>query len=254
MQEHESGNVPQITPPDSESAAAFEVVLAAIAEGSPCGVVEISAGRGSAAALLRQRGIIVDAFDIDPRDRALKHAPSDVAGLYPERTLVLCRLDAAGAMARDALDGYRGDALVLIGAVSEHTGTAGDDDNHGLVDHLRFAWEQAAGVPVVSWPAPGHSVDTTVTMWRRRDPHQPIPIVDGPDKDAFFASLQGESADPVTFTPRWGKGLTVHVLQIEREDGSGECWNFQARVAGTNQYIGGFYSTRRRTGSYRRRA
>jgi hypothetical protein len=82
------------------------------------GVVEVAAGSGYWAWLMRQAGIDVAAFDLDPPSftwsevaRRDERAVSD----HPEKTLLLCWPPWATGVAAQALAAYKGEHVVYIG-------------------------------------------------------------------------------------------------------------------------------------------
>lgn len=130
-----------------------EKALAAIVALSP--IVEVGAGGGYWAQLLRERGADVLAFDLQP-DPAHNHhvdrrwgtvheAPATVAGEHPDRTLLLIWPPLHEPMAHDALQSYRGDRLVYIGDGFE--GVTADDDFFELLDE----WELIQTVDLPNW-------------------------------------------------------------------------------------------------------
>jgi hypothetical protein len=73
-----------------------EEALAAIAAVSPRGVVEIGAGSGYWAALLRDRGVRVEAYDIAPEPPPAAGAPARGGGRRGGRTTSTCVIQGAG--------------------------------------------------------------------------------------------------------------------------------------------------------------
>ena len=77
-------------------------------------------------------------------------------------------------------------------------------------------------------------------------------IFDGPSKwDLSISLFDGASSErrPVKFKIA-GHQYQVLIDGVEREDGSGENWNFHGRVSqpGMEFQVNGFYSTKRRQG------
>lgn len=247
-----------------------EEALAAIAEVSRAGVVEVGAGGGYWAQLLRERGVRVEAFDLEPIPGSdlppatpdtnefiartwggVRKAPASIAGDYPGCTLMLCWPKYEDSMAREALESYRGDTLVFIGELTNSwngTPNVADDEFFEL---LRSEWEMVREVAIPQWGVPYDGMEDTLSIWRRRQPRRQVSIVNGPEKDELIHSLTDPDPSAVTFTPEWGDPIEVFILSLDREDGSAENWNFQARLAGKNQYVHGFYSTRTRRGYYK---
>jgi hypothetical protein len=129
-------------------------VLAIVARGP---VVEIGAGSGYWASLIRQAGGDVLAFDIAVGERehigthhpVLRGGPED-AGAHPERTLFLCWPPYDEPMANDALAAYEaagGQSVVYIGEGS--TGCTGDDAFHARLRSL--AWEYETSCQLPNW-------------------------------------------------------------------------------------------------------
>jgi len=129
-----------------------DAALDALAGLSP--IIEVGAGTGYWAALLRDRGVDVLAFDIAPRDPANHHhgdsplwtnverADAEVAGLHPDRTLFLCWPPYDEPMGATALRAYiaaGGHTLVYIG--EGEGGCTANDDFHQLLDSLELVRE-----------------------------------------------------------------------------------------------------------------
>ena len=122
-----------------------ETALAHIATHSPNGVVEIGAGGGYWAMLLRQRGVDVVAYDpaspgADPdRDPWFIGAhwsevlPGDHTKVveHPDRTLLLCWPPYDAPWTHEAVERFRGDTVVYIGEGSN--GCTGTDQMHSLL-------------------------------------------------------------------------------------------------------------------------
>lgn len=108
-------------------------------------VVEIGAGTGYWAYLLRELGVDVLAFDIAPAGTGyyngwhddvaawteIAHGGHEKAAYYPDRTLVLCWPPYATSMAYSALKCYRGNRLIYIG--EDGGGCTGDAAFHDLL-------------------------------------------------------------------------------------------------------------------------
>jgi hypothetical protein len=155
-----------------------DAALAAIASASPRGVVEVGAGTGYWAALLRHRGVDVAAFDAAPLDSELHnghHAllghdeppppftrvqlgdAATAAAAHPGRTLLLCwpppeerhasAPSSQPSMAVDALAAYAGERVVYIG---DERGTTAGPAFHAA---LARSWALEARVDVPRWPS-----------------------------------------------------------------------------------------------------
>ena len=128
--------------------------LEAIAKHSPRGVVEIGAGTGYWAGLLRERGVDVVAYDTEPHENVQAKAEwSEVKvgnHLYvmkhPDRTLLLCWPPYATPMAAMALRRFKGDTVVYIGESAG--GCNGDEDFHEMLE----SWEEVELVALPQWP------------------------------------------------------------------------------------------------------
>lgn len=126
--------------------------VAAIADCSPAGVIEIGAGTGYWAELLRDHGVDVIAYDIDPPPSPTNKwfagtAPwhpvavgaEDVVSQFPERTLLLVWPTRNETWPADAIELFHqagGTRLVYIG--EGPGGRSGDDRFHallGTIDH-----------------------------------------------------------------------------------------------------------------------
>jgi len=131
--------------------AAFD----AIASWSPNGVVEIGAGGGYWAMLLRGHGIDVVAFDPDPVggptgwhsgrqwSEVLEgdhHRVKD----YPDRTLLLVWPTYTGDWSHEVLEEYRGDTVVYVG--EGYGGCCGDDRMHELLGDGDYRGEPCAAL------------------------------------------------------------------------------------------------------------
>ena len=114
--------------------------LEAIARHSPNGVVEIGAGTGYWAGLLRARGVDVVAYDIEPHENFQAKAEwSEVLVgnhlnvlKHPERSLMLCWPPYDTDMAAMALRRYKGNVVIYIG--ESGGGCTGDEDFHEMLD------------------------------------------------------------------------------------------------------------------------
>ncbi len=145
--------------------------LAVIASLGP--IVEIGAGGGYWARMLRDLGVDVAAYDPvapDPDRRMLSWAWTawtdvdpggpEKAGEHPDRTLMLCWPDGfANTMASEALDAYRGACLIYIG--EESGGNTADDAFFAALDR---DWQLAHRVPIPQW----YGMHDDLTVWTRR--------------------------------------------------------------------------------------
>jgi len=125
--------------------------IAAIAEFSPHGVIEMGAGLGYWAHLMRLHGILVDAYDIEPSPIHNRYfvaqADRDIhpwtavsvgteavlATADPAKTLFLCWPDTDGFASR-ALAAYRGDILCYVGECDVKWPATGDDEFRDTLD------------------------------------------------------------------------------------------------------------------------
>lgn len=118
-------------------------------------VVEMGAGGGYWAWLLRQAGVEVVAFDVYDRlnpwcmrywTDVQKGTPESLQQ-YPDHALLLCWPVFDDEVARSCLDFYPGDTLIYIG---QEQGRNKDDDS--FFAWLRFAWRVRRHVAIPSWP------------------------------------------------------------------------------------------------------
>jgi hypothetical protein len=136
-----------------------EELLGALVKVAP--LVEMGAGTGYWAKLLRARGADVVAFDYAPptgtsernawhirqatHSEVLQGVPADLA-LYSDRTLFLCWPPYADPMASDSLRHYRGNTVAYIGEGRD--GCTGDDAFH---ETLERDFEEIASLLVPRW-------------------------------------------------------------------------------------------------------
>ena len=145
--------------------------LAAIARFSP--LIEIGAGTGYWAKLLRKAGADVLAFDLappalgssNPHGWTWTHTevlPGGTEKLleHPDRTLFLCWPPYASAMAARCLELYQGEHLVYIG--EGVSGCTGDDRFHELLER---AWVCIETVDIPHWP----SVHDQLEVYQRNE-------------------------------------------------------------------------------------
>lgn len=125
-----------------------------IVKHSPAGVVEIGAGTGYWARLLRERGLFVMAFDEAPHDNPqaqgtwspVEKGGPEKAALWPQLTLFLCWPPYNLPMAHECLRAYSGSTVAYVG---EGYGMAtGDDAFH---DELEDNWDLIDEVALPRW-------------------------------------------------------------------------------------------------------
>jgi hypothetical protein len=141
--------------------------IAAIAAASPAGVVEIGAGTGYWAGLLRVAGVNVLAYDEAPYDNIQaqgKFSHVDLGGpekaaLWPSMTLFLCWPPYATPMALLCLDAYKGSTLAYVGEGAG--GCNGDDSFH---DTLSSEWTVETSVDLPQWDG----IHDDLTIYRRK--------------------------------------------------------------------------------------
>ena len=166
-----------------------EAALRAIAAYAPRGVVEVGAGSGLWAALLRHRGVVCHAYDADEPAAVfggVRRGQSSAAALHPEcGALLLCwppleaGVDGPNLMALRALRAFeasldRGRAadpptdppadgvLLYVGewpgtcgslsALSESTAACGHTAGTQFVRAVLEGWRHARTVPLAHWP------------------------------------------------------------------------------------------------------
>jgi len=133
-----------------------EEALATIARYAP--IVEIGAGTGYWAALLRSRGVEVRAYDRAPYNN--RWAKNRWTGVLPCRsarkiarkwgkrghTLFLCWPPYQGRLSSDALEAYTGQYLIYVG--EGDGGCTGDERFHELLDQH---WTLIESVEIPQW-------------------------------------------------------------------------------------------------------
>ena len=111
-------------------------------------VIEIGAGSGYWAWMLRQAGVDVLAFDTEPAaiswHRVLRGDASAVA-YYPDRALFLCWPPYGTGMATTALETYRGNKLIYVGEWRLGCGEP------ALFDAIERDWSWVAGAALPNW-------------------------------------------------------------------------------------------------------
>jgi hypothetical protein len=127
-----------------------DAALDAIAEHSPGGVVEIGAGGGYWAGLLRDRGIDVVAYDPDPvgdgehpwhdgrRWADVQRGDHTVVAAHPDRTLLLVWPSYGDPWTDQVLDLYAGDTVVYVGEGAG--GCTGTGRMHALLGEGSYCW------------------------------------------------------------------------------------------------------------------
>lgn len=169
-------------PPQRELRAKYawavpsEEAIAAIAEWSP--LVEIGAGTGYWAWLLRQAGADVIAYDLAPSGSTdadgnanryhgpntpftkLLRGTAEVARVHRDRTLMLCWPAREVPMASEALEAHTGSRVVHIGA----RGLTGDAAFH---DRLASDYALTRVIDLPQWWIPTRD---RVEFWERRAP------------------------------------------------------------------------------------
>jgi hypothetical protein len=172
-----------------------EPALAAVARCAP--IVELGAGTGYWAYLLRQRGVDVVAYDRFPPDRAenpnrldprlwteVLAGDESVLECYPDRSLLLCWPSWQDPFAAAALDAYRGATLIYIGeAAGGHTADA------RFFDLLGRDWQPEVHIELPHWPG----TSDRLTVFTRR-PAAPVTIRVCTSKRAIGSSASASSA------------------------------------------------------------
>jgi hypothetical protein len=97
------------------------------------GIVEIGAGSGYWAWLMRQAGMTVAAFDAQPPPftwSEVRHGDERMAGEHPDKALFLCWPPWATGMATGALAAYGGEHVIFVG---EWMGGSGEQQFFALL-------------------------------------------------------------------------------------------------------------------------
>ncbi len=116
-------------------------------------IVEIGAGLGYWAGLLRARGVDVVAYDdyswdlIGPRCIDVRRGNPTAVIQHADRALFLCWPPYDTPMAHDALSLYKGSTVIYIGEGSE--GCTADDSFHRALDD---GWRRLGGVAIPQLP------------------------------------------------------------------------------------------------------
>ena len=135
-------------------------------EHSPNGIVEIGAGGGYWAKLLRESGLEVAAFDTAPHSNhhvegewsEVRYGGPKKAARFPERTLFLCWPPYDTPMARNTLRAFTGEKFIFIG--EDDGGCTG---NAAFFKLLAREWEELEYVPLPQWPG----IHDGLTVYRR---------------------------------------------------------------------------------------
>lgn len=145
--------------------------LAAIAEQGK--IVEVGAGNGYWASLLRANGVDVVAYDSNPVETgtndfhtSTKTSWTDVAkgdsksaAQHPDRALMLSWPPQESSMAYDTLKAYKGNTLIYIGE-----GRGGCTANQQFFDRLARDWEPIEEVDIPQWK----DMHDTLQIYKRR--------------------------------------------------------------------------------------
>lgn len=163
-----------------------EKALNTLARFSP--LIEIGAGTGYWAMLLRSMGVDILAFDTQPPN-SVKHGNryftykhrnglgTEVTAKgttwtkverggtgqvrkYPDRTLFLCWPPHNSKLAFNALNNYRGERFIFVGEYDDMSCT-GDEAFRQL---LQDQWETEAQINIPRWPG----MHDDMTIWRRK--------------------------------------------------------------------------------------
>jgi hypothetical protein len=142
-----------------------DAAIATIAALSP--IVEIGAGGGYWAKLLREAGADVVAYDVAPyknhwvegRWSGVHNGGPQMVGRHPDRTLLLC-WPPMSEMAAEALKRYRGDTVAYIGE-----GAGGCTASDVFHARLERSFDCAETVAIPKWPG----LHDYLTIWRRND-------------------------------------------------------------------------------------
>jgi hypothetical protein len=134
-----------------------DAALDTIAKWSPNGVVEIGAGGGYWAMLLRQRGVDVVAYDPlhEPGQWFSRRWTEVLAGdhtavaNHPDRSLLLCWPMYGAEWSGEAVDLYDGDTVLYVGEGA--SGCTGDDRMHALLGEPA-CWHDEDEVCEHDWP------------------------------------------------------------------------------------------------------
>lgn len=136
-------------------------------------LVEIGAGTGYWAWVLRQSGVDVLAFDVAPPGQPATASNTyhgripcftevtaggvKQCGRYRQHTLLLCYPPPARSMAVDCLTQFRGNCVCVIGEWD------GDTGNASFTAALQTGWRLSERVPLPNWTDTSHEL----TVWER---------------------------------------------------------------------------------------
>lgn len=145
-----------------------DAAIYAIAQLSP--IVEVGAGGGYWASLLRERGATIDCYDANPYPlfncqvtrshvAIAKGGPQRALRHHPDRTLFLCWPSYADPWAEEAVELHRGEHVAYIG--EGPGGCTGTDYFHDLLEE-RYEQVDVVGIP--QWAG----LHDWLTTWRRR--------------------------------------------------------------------------------------
>lgn len=134
-------------------------------------IVEIGAGTGYWAYLLRKRRVVIRAYDRYPPHRdpnpfhpdqrvwtTVARGGPEKAAQYPDRTLFLCWPPYKSKMALNALTQYRGQTVIYVG--EGDGGCTGCDMFHAKLDR---EWSCVETVTLPQWPG----IRDRLTVWKR---------------------------------------------------------------------------------------
>lgn len=139
-----------------------------IDEFSPNGVVEIGAGTGYWARMLKMIGgvdvVCYDDYSWDHIEHGRFHTVIKanhqlIAAAHPERSLMLCWPPYRSPMANETLRAYTGQTLIYIGE-GRHGCTADD----GFFDQLEQEWDLIAELDIPQWA----DIHDTLQIYTRR--------------------------------------------------------------------------------------
>jgi hypothetical protein len=147
-----------------------DAALATLARYAP--IVELGAGTGYWAYLLRRRGVDIVAYDLAPPDRMpspnrfrsltwtdVEQGDVDTLTAHSDRALFLCWPSYRAPLASRALAAYSGQTLLYIG---EPAGGHTADD--AFFAQLAQHWSSVELVALPNWPG----THDTLTVYRRR--------------------------------------------------------------------------------------
>lgn len=152
-------------------AAPNRAAVAALSRRAP--LIEMGAGTGYWARVLRAAGVQVLAFDIAPPGRTAAVSNTyhgrmpcftqvtaggpKQCGRYSQHTLLLCYPPPGRSMAADCLDNYRGHCVCVVGEWD------GDTGSPSFAASLQIGWRLVERVPLPNWSDSSHDL----TVWER---------------------------------------------------------------------------------------